>query len=337
MDENAYILDILNHIGLAINEKNKTEIIVNYPIKIDKKNMKFYLDKSKYEVSSYPIGTFLSDFLNTDFNSYEDFCNIFCKYGIVLFDSKKLDKDYKYNQEAVNFHRDFITQVQEKNKNKYIKLQEQVDEILDYTLFSPNKRAIKFSPTQRLYVLRRISPALTILNENKASYYSTNLFSNYPGDSEKEIYDFLNIKSNKVTEFDLIIPNDICAMLYKSICSVLKEDIHLKVCKNCGRYFIATNKSQNYCTNVAPNEYKKTCRSIGRQNVFNSSKNEDSVLNLYYKVYNRKAMMKSRNPDIDIYVKDFNKYKEAGKKKLVKYKTGKITKEELKDWIEKNK
>lgn len=37
MDENTYILDILSGLGLALNEKNNSEIIINYPIFFDKK------------------------------------------------------------------------------------------------------------------------------------------------------------------------------------------------------------------------------------------------------------------------------------------------------------
>ena len=37
MEENAYIAEILSGLGLAINEKKCSEIIVNYPIIFDKK------------------------------------------------------------------------------------------------------------------------------------------------------------------------------------------------------------------------------------------------------------------------------------------------------------
>ena len=37
MEENSYISDILSGLGLAINEQNNNEIIINYPIILDKK------------------------------------------------------------------------------------------------------------------------------------------------------------------------------------------------------------------------------------------------------------------------------------------------------------
>ncbi len=72
MEENTYILDILSGLGLAINEKNNTEIVINYPIIFNKKSMEFTID-SDYKIFSQPIGTFLADFLNTDFEEYNEF------------------------------------------------------------------------------------------------------------------------------------------------------------------------------------------------------------------------------------------------------------------------
>ena len=336
MDENEYISDILSGLGFAINEKNHSEIIINYPINFDKKNMEFNI-LSNYIINIQPIATFLSDFLNCDFDNYDDFLNFFCKYSLSLLDYKKIVKLFTDNTCSKKDFEQFILNLLNKNKNSYKKLQEQADVILDYCLLNPSKKALEFKPIERLYVLRRISPALTLLNEHKSMYYSVNLFSSYPGETEKQIYDFLSKKKNEVTELDLILPFDISAILYKSICSILKGDVYLKVCKNCGKYFIAKIKSLNYCSSLAPNDKKKTCREIGRRISFQNSKNNDPVLSLYYQVYSRKSMMKSRNPDIEQYTNNFNKFKETGKKKLNKYKNGDISPEEFKKWIQKNK
>ena len=51
MEENSYISDILSGLGLAINEQNNNEIIINYPIILDKKTMEFVLD-FKYKITT---------------------------------------------------------------------------------------------------------------------------------------------------------------------------------------------------------------------------------------------------------------------------------------------
>lgn len=335
MDENTYILDILSGLGLAINEKNNSEIVINYPINFDKKTMKFVVD-SNYKITFQQLGTFLADFLNADFNEYTDFLNFFTKYSLCLLNYNKLKKVFKDGYSTEDNFESFILDLQNKNKNLLNKLQEQIDMVLDYCLLNPNKKAEEYKPIERLYVLRRISPSLTILNENKSAYYSTNLFSSYPGSTEKDIYDFLSKKKNTVVEYDLILPYDLSGIIYKSICSILKENVYLKSCKNCNKYFIATNKAYNYCENIAPGEVEKTCRDIGRRAAFESAKENDAILDLYYKAYNRKSMMKSRYPDISKYVNDFNKFKESGKKKVKQYKDNRLSAEDFKNWIKKN-
>lgn len=335
MEENTYILDILSGLGLAINEKNNSEIVINYPINFDKKTMKFIMD-SNYKITFQKLGCFLADFLNADFNEYTDFLNFFTKYSLSLLDYNKLKKAFKNGYCTENNFKDFIFNLQTKNKNLLNKLQEQTDMVLDYCLLNPNKKAEEYKPIERLYVLRRISPNLTILNENKSAYYTTNLFSSYPGSTEKEIYEFLSKKQNDVIEYDLILPYNLSSIIYKSISSILKGVVYLKSCKNCNKYFIATNKAYNYCENIAPGEKEKTCRNIGRRATFESAKENDALLDLYYKNYNKKSMMKSRNPDIDKYVKDFNKFKEVGKKKVKQYKDNKLSAEDFENWIKKN-
>lgn len=335
MEENTYISDILSGLGLAINEKNNSEITINYPINFDKKSMQFHISNN-YKITIQSLGSFLSDFLNTDFNNYNEFYKFFNKYSLSLLNYKKLMRVFSGYYCIEEKFKLFIKDLQDKNKNDLIKLQEQTDMILDYCLLNPNSKAINFKPIERLYVLRRISPTLTLLNENKSAYYSVNLFSDFPGETEKQIYEFLSKRKNEVTELDLILPYNISAIIYKSLCSILKEAVYLKNCKNCGKYFIANNKALNYCSNIAPNETKKTCKDIGRKNVFENNKNNDPVLALYYQIYNRKATMKSRNSDIQKYVDDFNKFSQVGKKKLNQYKSGKLSSEDFKNWINRN-
>jgi len=334
MQENQYITEILNGLGIAINIEQNNEIIVNYPIKFNKKNME-YVVENNYDIKVQNIGCLLADFLNIDFDNNDSFIDFFIKYSLSLIDYNSIRKIFINNKCSEEKFNEFISKHLEKNKYKYTKLQEQTDMILDYCLFNPNKKAAAFRPIERLYVLRRFDSTLTLLNENKSSHYSVNLFTSYPGETEKEIFEFLSKKKNTIIDYDLIIPYDLSGIIYKSLCNILKEQVYLKVCKNCNQYFIATNNKINYCDKLFENT-KKTCKDIGRTKTFKNSQNSDEALKLYYKVYNRKSMMKSRNPDIEQYVKDFDKYKETGKIKVIKYKNGKITSEDFINWIKRS-
>lgn len=336
MEENAYVLDVLSNLGYALNEKNDSEIIVNFPIKFEKKSKKFYIKKN-YVIQVQPVGTFLTDFLNCDFMEKKDFKYFFYKYSLSIINYNKLIntfKDFSCDEKDFNV---FLDKIYNSNFKRLINIQKQLDMILDYCLLNPNKYAINYCPIQRLYVLERFSPNFELLSYNKASYYSTILFSDFPGNTEKEIYEFLSNKKNKVTELNLILPKDISSIIYKSLLSILKGNVILKTCKNCNKFFIASSNSNEYCSNIAPNETKKTCRQIGRMTVFENNKNKDALIKQYYKIYNRKATMKRRNPDIQKYVDDYETFKTNGKKKLDKYKNGLLAEEKFENWLKNNK
>lgn len=335
MIKNTYISELIQGLGFAFDSKNNNEIIVNYPIKYDKKNMKYIID-STYNITYQKVGTFLADFLNTNYKNYEEFLFFFNKYSFSLLDLKKLKKQFNNGFCSEDNFTTFIINLQNKNEKEYLKLQKQTDMILDYCLLNPSNKTKKFSPIQRFYVLRRISPNLSLLNNNRAEYYSVNLFSSYLGKTEKEIYNFLAKKGNEVLEYDLILPHDISSIIYKSLVNIFKGKVYLKICKNCGKYFIANRKSIDYCNNIISGETTKTCRDVGRSNSFKTNKDKDKTLALYYKIYNRKAMMASRNSDIEKYIIEFARYKEIGKKKLQQYKNGKIDSFSFQNWIKKN-
>ena len=290
MNENAYIQDILNVLGLAINEKNNSEITVNFPINFNKKNMKFKIEND-YKVSIQPLGTFLSDFLNCDFTNDTDFFTFFIKYSTAIVEYSNLKSKFTNGYCDKDEFYKFFKIIYDKNKDKFIKLQEQVDMVLDYCLISPNKRALEFTPIQRFYVLKEFSPGLSILENRITSSINFILFSSYPGDTEEDIYKFLKCKNSFIENLDLTIPNNISDIIYKSLIAILSENVYLKTCKNCGKYFIAKAKNSDYCRNIVEGT-NKTCQDIGRSNVFKKSKENDPILSLYYKVYNRKASMK---------------------------------------------
>ena len=182
MGENEYILDILSGLGFAINEKNNSEIIINYPIKFDKKSMEFCLS-SDYKITLQPIATFLADFLNCNFDDYDEFLNFFCKYSLSLLDYKKLVRTFKNNTCSSKEFEQFVLNLLSKNKNHYRKLQEQTDMILDYCLINPSKRALEFKPIEA----EDIEQLKVALSRLRSKYRNLLELRYYQGLSYKEL------------------------------------------------------------------------------------------------------------------------------------------------------
>lgn len=333
MEEYTYIQTIFNYIGIAVDKKNHNEIVVNYPVFYVKKNKEYSI--KEYEIVTRPFGTFFADFVNCNFTLENDFNNFFKKYSIALLDLKKFKRIFRNNVCSKEIYSNFEKKLMKDNLKRLLRIQEQLDMILDYCLINPSSKVSKLSPIERLYVLERTNETFTILKAKKIEYINIHYFSKKAGNTEKEVIENLTKRKTQIGSIDLLIPHSVESILYMQLCDILKEDINFKSCKNCNRYFVAENKRIEYCSETAPGS-NKTCKEIGRKKKYYDNIKKDKALDLYNKVYYRKAQMSGRNPDLKKYVEDYEYFKTFGKKKLEKYKTGKITSEEFINWINKH-
>ena len=104
---------------------------------------------------------------------------------------------------------------------------------------------------------------------------------------------------------------------------------------NCNRYFITSKSNTVFCENIFSDN--KTCREIGNQLFQKKKEKEESVYGTYRKMYSKKAMMVKRNPDIESYKIDYDKWKKESKHFLDNIKNGTKTYEQFEKWLEKNK
>lgn len=330
---NDYVLSLFNHTGILINEENNQEIIYYFPLVFNEKNNTYKVESS-YSIVSQPLGTYLIDFINTDLENIEEFKEFFLKYSFSL-----LDNSYKKLFKTQNFSRDefdkFVNTVYMKKKSTLDKIQLQLDEILDYCIIHPKKRQ-NYTPLDRFVVLQSVHENLTILKEKKleiVSFYKIN-DEKIANKSENELFKILADKNNKIEKLNVIIPNNIESMFYYILCDIMEQKLFFKVCKNCGNYFISNNTKIEYCDRTAPG-YEQTCRQIGRLKTFQKSIYTEPLIEKYYKIYHKKSMLSRRNPDLQKYLKDFERFKVVGKNKLSDYKRKKISEEDFKNWLEK--
>lgn len=290
--------------------------------------------KTSYVVLKQPLGTFFIDFINADFDNIEEFKEFFLKYSFSILDKNytKLFKDKEYLESEFN---ELLNKIYGKKVSSLKKIQNQVDEILDYTIIHPRKNK-EFTPIDRLLVLQTVHENLTLLRNNNMETLTFYKLNNAPisNKTENELYDLIKANGHRVEKITVSIPPSIESLIYFSLLNVLENNLILKVCKNCNNYFFANNSKTEYCNNIAPYS-DKPCIEIGRNHSFMKSLNEDDLLERYYKIYHRKATLARRNPDIKEYVKSFDNYKQFGKIKLADYKSKNISKEEFKLWLDK--
>ena len=130
---------------------------------------------------------------------------------------------------------------------------------------------------------------------------------------------------------------------YINICvsQLLKNNIKIKKCENCGKFFIPINKSNEiFCNNKSPQNPKKTCRDIGSNEKKKILiKKTNSIEHEHHNTksfYNTKKYRARKNGDIKALGKINNvyeKYKMDFNKKLKKYNNKKMTEEDFVKWI----
>ena len=111
------------------------------------------------------------------------------------------------------------------------------------------------------------------------------------------------------------------------------ENLPIKNCQNCGRYFIPTfRQSEIYCDwkNI---DGSPTCRQKGATETYRKNLENVPALLEYKRSYQQKVMVVYRNKDDKKIKKEFDKWKSEAQSLIKKFKKGEITEDTLYNWI----
>ena len=315
-------------------ESNKKKIII---YQIYKKYQNTYTSHIKKE--EYNIGEQLCDFLNTDFETPDSFKTLIKKYGINFFLNLT---DIRYSDYPVSSDEYEKSQDTVINDNKYIFSLFRQDLILDieYIFNMNNLEEIKdLTPLQRFQVMTNSdfrSKSLEKIDNNKvkinlSAFEILRDYSNYPmrQDETQRIVSKANINSSYFIEC-----TDIIQTLLIELLEIVKLNIEIKKCRNCGKFFVPDNRSDEiYCSNIYENG--KTCKEIGHFKVQQKLIQENDDLRIYRNVYQKLLLRTRRNPSNKKYAKDFEFLKDDNNKWRENISKGKSTEKEYIEWLKK--
>ena len=115
------------------------------------------------------------------------------------------------------------------------------------------------------------------------------------------------------------------------ILKIIERKININICKNCGKYFIPKNKSnEKYCNNIFENG--KTCKELS----YKLKLSNDEVEKVYRNSYKTQNAKKQRNSHIKNIDKKFKNWSIKAKEQKNLCKNGTITIETFKKWLEDN-
>ena len=150
-------------------------------------------------------------------------------------------------------------------------------------------------------------------------------------------------KTNRIAELMPIkkyIITDFIDLLNVNIDIFFTKKMHINKCKNCGKYFIPSNRSdEKYCDNPSPQKPKKTCKQYGAKKSYLDSiasipiKEEHNRTSQYFRVRICRAKKKNDISTISTFGTKLDKYLTNYQKQLKKYEKHKISEEEFVNWI----
>ena len=285
-------------------------------------------------------GMFLINFLNARFDewfhAYKDFFSI---YSLELLDktSRKLKMGYKDE----NDFRKVAKALFDSSKEELVNLQNKFRSCIDYMYnLNGNEDDKEFDP----YIKFKAYALKTDMNKytenTEIVFNSMSIFKD----------DFVNIKLNELTKsldngkINFQDSRKYTSTHLSNICFIVLDEIasnetSIKICKNCGRYFIPLNRhAEVYCDLTPYAVNSKKCRELGARTTYNKNIQGVEGLLIYRRTYQRRLMELSRNQDTTNEEKEmFDNWKKLAQAKIKEFKSKKITEDELNQWMKDNK
>ncbi len=315
----------------------------NIILKSEQSEQQFYFTSSNFkEPFEENYGTFLIRFINADFSSFEaSYLTFFCFYGFSLLQEFCKDipnsQSYKTENDFLKTYEPIFTRIKPKLKE----LQYLIKRCVDYMYnLNDNLKDKNYSPFEKY---------LTYTILNNVFKYSTNIEVFY---FQLFAHDTLNIASQSITpkivrehlENDIININDsavfhtdyLSNILYVSLAEVASnKTVKIKVCKNCGRYFIPIKNTEKYC-DLTYYQNETICKIIGANNSYTKKRKSVEGIKFYRNNYQRRLMQAKRSEDALVKLA-FENWKQLAKAKIKAFNNNEISEDQLIEWINVNR
>lgn len=331
---NDNILDRMNNNEIYKRNDNR---ILNYKLK----NKKAYI-QDLFIVLPFieRMGELLICFLNTNFSDfYSAYETFYYRYGFeLMYKYNNLDRlKNSYPNEKELFEQFKI--LHESLKDTLISMQKDFREFVDYIYnLHDNNEDQKYKPESRFLasILKNRSDINKYNKTEVISYKYEDRIKTY----EKQSYGWtinslthhssLLYMSNIYTSEYL---GDICLTV---LSQVVTNNLKIRVCQNCGKYFIPNKAKEIYCDYMNDDGYR--CRNVAPGETYKKNLENNRALLEYRRTYNKKfnVVSRAKAEDKQKLRKEFDKWKKLAQAKVKEYKKEKITEDELYNWIKEN-
>ena len=290
------------------------------------------------------FGLLLLRFLNADLSNYESANKtFFYAYGFEIL--RDLDRNYKVElKQNYGSNEEYLkatTKIFEDLQENLIDLQQELIKAVTYIYNLDNIKSLDiytYSERFAVYLIKRMGKLYTYYENDfiiRDSY--SRKYKDIGNHSE---YDLLNTlkDTNKVLAMsDTHKSNDLSSICYAILEELSKTPNYpIKKCQHCGMFFIPKTKTDEiYCD--YPKEDSKPCRELGAFQSYTERLKNNQAMGEYRRTYQQKFMQVRKDKSNTKLTKEFETWKKKAKEKINDMKKGKLTENEVYDWILKNK
>ena len=257
-------IEILLSNQFYIDKISKTKLIAYKSFRKTKKDKgyEWYNKREKLK-----LGIQLCDFLNTDFHSFENVKKFIDQYSVSAI--AEIGKVPIYTYYTENEYNEMVKTVIERTADKIKKIQKAFIKDIKYIYNLNNLEEVsELSPAQRLYILRtrkEKSQLLNIFEHNKIKLCFNNFgdFNQFPITKEEDAQKIAKfVRDSETLPYNYLCENIIPSFIIELFELTSIENIEIKKCKNCGKFFVPEKRSDElYCNNIFEND--KTCKEVG--------------------------------------------------------------------------
>ena len=322
---------MIGNMQIIFDFRNSKEYIFSYEFeKIDNTKIKVKNASPKKE----DLGTFLLDFINTDFSDPIDLSifvnNYLFIYLLSLYDNNVLEDINNYSVIIEKDKlQDFYDWIYDNYSVDFEMLQINLERVFNNTYYSDILKITDildddYGEIEKLADEEENYSAINeLLVENNSTTINYDLNTYFMNNIPENISTNYTFSSNSVDNFLYCIVKELISNI---------KNIKFECCKNCGYWFInTTNKEQKYCDLIY--EDNMTCNEIAKKERARKNEKDDEYLQKCRKRY------KNLHKQVTIGASEkverlFVFFKEQYPIYQEKYKEGLITGEELLDWLE---
>ena len=129
---------------------------------------------------------------------------------------------------------------------------------------------------------------------------------------------------------EVLRPRNIYDLIDFSVRKRLKQEIKMRVCKNCGHWFALTGRTNAEYCEVTRDSKERTCKEIGAIALWNKNKSEDEVFKIYHREYKKRfAWIKAKRIDPAV----FYEWSAEAREKKDACGRGELALEEFQAWL----